>query len=183
MTLTDAKICRKCGTNNRPDNSYCRKCGAVLDITTAAINAQPKPVTPDPKGIRWRYVGVGIFVMLGLTSCFLGAAAVLYSVLDVGKSGLSGLVADLFVFIGFVGVLFLIAFGLGGVVMAWLSRRPVTKEVTIATVAVIALLGAAGSTLTADMLIVAGIVIMPSVAAAWLGTKTNKGAARGGMVR
>lgn len=183
MGTAAQKSCRKCGTPNPEDNVYCRKCGALLDISTREIEAQPKPVMPEEEGIRWRYVGVGIFVLLGLTVCFLGAAAYVGFRMNLGQSGLTGLVADFFTFLTVMGVLFLLAFGIGGVVMGWISSRAVTKEVMIAAVVVIGLLGAAGAALTDDLLIVAAILLLPSMGAAWLGTKSRRRGARSGVIR
>ena len=185
MSTESLNKCRKCGTSNRADNAYCRKCGAVLYITTTQVNAQPKPVMPDPTGLKWRFIWLGVFVMLGLVSALLFFALFLGSVTGIGANGLSGLVEDLFRLVLLTGVLFFVAFGLSGLVMAWLSKRSVTKEVVIASSVVVALLGAAGSTLTTDLLVVAGMVLPLSAAAAWLGAKLvacrKASSARGSM--
>lgn len=171
MKAEPPKICRKCATENRADNIYCKKCGAVLDVKTVQIKAQAKPVAPKLRGIGWRYVLIGVFVMLGFV-CFFGGAAFLVSKMLGFFSGGFESIADNLLSIGIgATALFVVAFGISGVVLAWLAKERITNEVSISATVVIAALGAAGAAVTVDIAIVAALLFVPSVVSAVLGVK------------
>ncbi len=164
--------CRKCGAPNRNDNIYCRRCGAVLAVGTAEVRAQKRPVSPK-RGMRWRYVLLGVFVMPGIL-CFLAFAALLIArFLGVG-GGLGGMVSNI-VRIGLLSAaLFFVAFGLGGGVLTWIARQRIPREVALSAVLVFVVLGVVGSLITSDLLIVAGGLFLPSLISAVLGGRLVK---------
>jgi hypothetical protein len=171
MEENNLKICRKCATPNREDNVYCKKCGAVLDVQTTAVKAQKKPVVPQLKEMRWRYVFIGVFVMLGIVSLMSAVALLAGQGLGFGALGFEGIASDIVRTGAIAAGLFFVAFGLSGVVLAWLARARITREVAIATTLVLAVFGVVGSLLTADALIVAGLLWVPSVASSVLGAR------------
>ena len=174
MSEENLRPCRKCKAPNRVDNTYCRKCGAVLDVGTTEIRAQRKPVMPRFEGMRWRYVLIGIFVMLGFVFFLSFAAFIAGRALGFGSGGIGSLATNI-IQIGFIAAaLFFVAFGISGVVLAWLARDRITREVALSTVLVIGMLGVVGSLLTSDFLIVAGLLFLPSLASAVLGVRLTK---------
>ena len=58
--------CRKCGTENPVTNEYCCSCGAVLQISTSVMKAQPKAKLPIVNSFQIKWVFTGLFVILGL---------------------------------------------------------------------------------------------------------------------
>ena len=164
------KPCRKCGTPNPMENIYCRKCGAVLSVSTGVIRAQRKPLVLRYAGMKWRFVPAGLFIMLGVAALGLGAAALL----GVGPA-LSGgeLGAGILNTILFIGLLFFIAFFIGGAVLSLISRRTAGPEAILASILAVMLLGVIGSALATDLLIAAAVALLPSAGAAWLGARVG----------
>ena len=170
MPGTAAEPCRKCGTHNPQENIYCRKCGAVLSVPTGLIRAQRKPLVPQNMGMKWRYVPVGLFIMLGVAALSLGAAALL----GVGPALLGGaLGAGILNTILFIGFLFFITFFIGGAVLSFICRRAATVEAILASILAVLLLGVVGSALATDLLIAAAVALLPSAGAAWLGARVG----------
>jgi hypothetical protein len=168
------KVCRKCATSNREDNVYCKKCGAVLDVQTTAVKAQKKPVVPQLKEMRWRYVLVGVFVMLGVVSLMSAVAFFTGQGLGFGSLGIDGFASEIIRTGAIAAGLFFVAFALSGAVLTWLAKSRITREVTVAVTLVLAVLGVVGSLLTDDALIVAGLLWAPSVAFALLGARLTR---------
>ncbi len=181
MDINSDKTCRKCGTKNPKQNDYCRRCGALLAISTTLIKAQKGPVLPLVKEVRVKYVILGAAAMLGLITVLLvagGAVALLLFDVSLGSSGGGSGSGNLIAVLVGTGVLFLLGFGIGGFALSWLLKgRPIAESV-IATFLVLALLAAIGYPLSNDAPIIAAIWLLPSVLAAALGNKLGK--ARGG---
>ena len=168
MQNTGTKPCRKCGTENPQENIYCRKCGTVLSVSTGLIRAQRKPLSLRSTGMKWRYVPVGLFVMLGVAAVGIGTAAVL----GIGPALLGGeLGAGIMNTILFIGMLFFVAFFVGGAVLSLICRRTAAAESMLASILAVLLLGVVGSALATDLLIAAAVALLPSVGAAWIGAR------------
>jgi hypothetical protein len=160
--------CRKCGVPNPPGNQYCKKCGAVLSVSTTILKAQRKPVKPQDTGFKWRYVWVGGFVMLGLAAVAIGTAIFLGLRVQVEERGVVG---GLAAFAVALGVVFLISFGISGFLLGLLAKRAVPREAFVAAALVVTLLGVIGSTVTYDLAITAGLLLLPTGFSAWLGSR------------
>lgn len=179
----DQPPCRKCKTPNPISNEYCRKCGAVLTVSTAEVRAQPKPVLPDRKGIRWHWVGMGSLVILGLAvvlQLILLAAA--WMVID-SPTRIYGTGSSTDNFIGFsmmAGILFLLSFVFGGIAITWLSKRHSILEPIIASFFVLLLLACAGWSVTEDAPFLAALAALPLAILAGLGGKLGELLAGGG---
>jgi len=171
MNDGNLSACRKCGTLNRIDNTYCRKCGAVLEVRTSEIRAQPKPVRPRFEGIRWRYVIIGVFVMVGLVSFLSVVSFIAAGALGMG---IDNLTRDLVQVSIITTAAFFVAFGIGGMVLSRLARQPIPREVALSTVLVMGAFGVIGSIVTSDLVIVAGVILVPSLASAVLGARLTK---------
>ncbi|MCP4602522.1 MAG: hypothetical protein GY847_18730 [Proteobacteria bacterium] len=129
--------------------------------------------------IRWQWVGLGFLVILGLMAILLGALITISwlafdLILETQIRDLSAMTEE-FIGLAIAAVtLFLAAFGLGGLAIAWLTGRSTVVEPAIAAVLVFGLLGVVGSALTDDALIVAAIISLPSVALAGLGGRMGE---------
>ena len=165
MSTAPEKLCRKCGTMNPAENAYCRKCGVVMSISTGLIRAQRKPLMLRSKGIRWRWVPLGALIMLGTAALGTvgGAALGLRPILggDAKAALLGSAISTV--------VLFFVAFFIGGLLLSRLCGRPAFPEALAASVLAVLLLGMVGSVLATDLVIAAGLVLLPSAGAAWLG--------------
>ncbi|MFO8073080.1 MAG: zinc ribbon domain-containing protein [Polyangia bacterium] len=164
--------CRKCGTPNPPSNQYCRKCGAVLSVSTGMVRAQPRTLIPLRRGFRWRWVALGALAILGATALSF-AALVAVVVLALGRridgsslgeigSRAPGLAATA------LGVL-LAAFAIGGMITSRMSRLRRVGESALAALCVLGFLAAVGTTLSSDAALVAAVMALPCAAAAGLG--------------
>ncbi len=70
--------------------------------------------------------------------------------------------------------LFLLAFGLAGIAMAWLVRGRAVVELGIASIVVLILLAVIGSALSDDVLFIAAVLLVPAAALACLGGKLGE---------
>lgn len=163
--------CRKCGTSNPTSNQYCKQCGAVLRVSTEVVRAQRAPVSPVDTRFKFRYVLIGALVMLGLS-----AAAVGLALLCGVRNGVSeaGIVGGLMMFTLSVGTIFVVSFGLSGALLSLFADRAVGRESFVAAVLVIAALGVIGSTVVFDLLITAGVLLLPTAFAAWIGARVKR---------
>ncbi|MDD5307949.1 MAG: zinc ribbon domain-containing protein [Deltaproteobacteria bacterium] len=170
--------CRKCGTSNPESNGFCRKCGAALLVSTAMVKAQKKPMTLPMRGLRWRWVALGALAMLGLSGILVGAVVAVGVLVFEARleAGVSGGPLGLPVA---AAIAFLVAFGLGGVYVARLSRGRTIAEPFIAALIVMGLFAAIGAALSPDLVFVAAVLAVPcSVLAAlggWFGELFEKG--------
>jgi hypothetical protein len=182
----ESRPCRKCKTPNPATNQYCRSCGAVLQVSTTLLKAQPKTLLPFVRKFRWKWVALGVPVILGAaTIALLGftlAAAVL---LDAGATGGTlrslGSRAPGMAVAG--GVAFLLAFALGGLVVGRMARQRSIAEPALAALIVLGLLAAAGTPLSGDAALIAAVLALPAAIAAGLGgsfgaVSEKKGSAR-----
>lgn len=170
MTDSLDKTCGKCGAVNPGTNEYCRRCGAIIGVTTAMIRAQKKPFMPRIQGVRWRWVGLGALVLLGANALAAGAAAGLFFAFFGPAAGVdAGLLGRFAGLMAALGVAGLAAFAAGGAFMGFLSRQPGAAEPALAACLVIGLLAVVGSALTSDAILVAGLALLPCAAAAGLG--------------
>ncbi|MDJ0764337.1 MAG: zinc ribbon domain-containing protein [Myxococcota bacterium] len=179
MAHVSEKPCRKCGVKNPVTNHYCRSCGAFLSVSTTAILAARKPILPAVKKIRLRWIGLSAFVILGLLSLIFGA--VLLATWVGSDSGFRGnrldssAIARDFSGTVLIGIfLFLLAFGLAGIAMAWLVRGRAVVELGIASIVVLILLAVIGSALSDDVLFIAAVLLVPAAALACLGGKLGE---------
>ncbi len=162
------KPCRKCGADNPLENGYCKKCGAVLGVATSVIRAQRKPIVPEDTSVRWRWVLIGVPMMIGLLSV-LNAAGALVGVHSLfGKAMSGGNIAGHVLMIAGMNI---VSFFIGGAVLGRIAKRTATRESVIASASAMILLGLVGSVLTKDLLITALIAVIPSTAAAWAGAR------------
>ena len=151
----------------------------MLSASTIAVRSQLKPVSPPRKGIRWRWVGLGTFLILGLITVLQGTLfLVAWLIMDlktsVGIRDLSALTNELLGLSIAAAILFLLAFGLGGAGLAWLSKRNTALEPVIAAFVVLFLLGMVGSALTKDAPIVIGVLAVPLATLAGLGGRLGE---------
>jgi hypothetical protein len=174
--MEDMGPCRKCGTQNPQSNQYCLSCGAVLNVSTAMVRAQPKTLIPFTDRFRWRWVVLGTLAILGtatiaLVGVSVTAMLVLESELEAGSLGSIGArvpglaVAGAAVFLG--------AFALGGWIVAQMSRGKTIAEPALSAMLVLGLLAGAGSALSPDALMLAAALTLPCVfmaaAGGWFG--------------
>jgi len=172
--------CRKCGTPNPKTNQYCKSCGAVLNVATAMVRAQPRTLMPFRERFRWRWVFLGALVMLGIGAfavvgigiagaVLLGAAAT-GSLTDIGSRAPG--------FAAAAGGVFLLAFALGGFAVAKMSKGRTVAEPAVASLMVLALIGATSMALSPDALVAAAILALPGALAAaaggWFGEVSSK---------
>jgi len=174
MNQEITRPCRKCGAPNPLSNEYCRKCGALLDVATAEIKAQRRPILPSVREIHWRWVGMSALVILGLMAILMGVlslvAWLVFDVINKAKFHDFGSMTDELAGLAIAAfTLFVISFGLGGLVVAWLTNQRTVVEPTIAAFVVLALLGVVGSAITDDALWAAAVMLVPSAALAGLG--------------
>ena len=170
--MEDMEPCRKCGTKNPRSNQYCLSCGAVLNVSTAMVRAQPKTLLPFTDRFRWRWVVLGTLAILGTTTLALGgvfatAMLLLKSELKTGSIGTIGARMPGLAVAG--AVVFLGAFALGGLIVARMSRGKTIAEPALAAILVLGLLAAAGSALSPDALMLAAAMTLPCVFMAALG--------------
>jgi hypothetical protein len=166
--------CRKCQAPNPKTNQYCRSCGALLDVSTTLINAQRSWILPAAKGIRWKWVLLGAFAMLGFVAILIGGLSLVTAVVAGDEIGarvtdLAGLARELFGLVIAATALFLVAFGLGGLATSLVARRRTVLESVIAGLAALLLLGAVSTALAVDAVWVVLVLALPSAALAGLG--------------
>jgi hypothetical protein len=168
----DALPCRKCQTPNPATNQYCRKCGAVLQVATALVQAQPKTLLPFTRRFRWRWVALGVPVILGAaTLAVVGIAVAATAVLDSNET--AGSLAALGsrapgLAVG-AGAAFLLAFAVGGLVVGRMAKERSIAEPALASLVVLCLLAAAASPLSGDAPLIAAVLALPAALAAGLG--------------
>jgi hypothetical protein len=109
--------------------------------------------------------------MLGLVSflsfaCFIAAEAL--------GLGIGSLTEDLVQISIIAAVVFFVAFGLSGAVLSRLAREPIPREVALSTALVIGALGVLGSIVTSDLMVVAGAILLPSLASSVLGAQLTR---------
>ncbi len=178
MNMNPVKPCRKCGTLNPPENTYCRRCGAVLGVATAVVRAQRAPLTPLATGIQYRFVLLGIPMMVGIAAVVTTAAAVLgLGPLEHGAEGMSKGILNLALI---TAGLFVVSFFPGGMLLSRMTRGAATREATVSSLLAVLLLGVIGSTWTVDLLIAASVALIPSAGAAWLGARLGGSRKRDG---
>jgi hypothetical protein len=166
--------CRKCDTENPPHNAYCRKCGAILGVSTMSIKAQPRLIMPVVSRIRWRWVGFGAAIILGLTSVLLALAALAaFGLFDISSSALrydgNVLRSNFIIIFGLACCVLLAGFFSGGIATSWISGHQKAAEPTIAACLVMILLAVVGSNLTNDALVLAAVLILPAAIVAGIG--------------
>jgi hypothetical protein len=182
----DAQPCRKCQTPNPATNQYCRKCGAVLQVSTTMVEAQPKTILPFVKRFRWKWVALGVPVILGAaTIALVGFAAIAAVVLgaSAGTGSLSSLGSRAPGLAIGGGVALLVAFALGGLVVGKMARERSIAEPALAALIVLGVLAAAGTSLSGDALLIAAVLALPCAAAAGFGGGFGAGAQKRGAVR
>ena len=174
--------CRKCQAPNPESNQYCRQCGAVLAVSTHMVRAQKSTLKPLTRGFRWRWVALGALVLLGTNTLAVVAVGVLAGSLVAraaaeGSLGALGARAPGMALAALAA--FALAFVLGGALTSVLSRLRRTTEPALAALIVLALLGAAGTTLSTDAALLAALAALPSALAAalggWIGGLAGKG--------
>lgn len=177
MTQDLPMPCRRCGAPNPPANQYCRKCGAVLSVSTAMVRQQPRPILPPIREISWRFVALAGALCLGCTFVTQGALAAISVGLglelgpDLGTA-LKGLVGVAAV----SGGLFLLSCGLSGAAVSWLARRTLVTEPALGVVLVSGVLGGFLAVLSIDALVISAITAVPGAAVAALGGYLGPGA-------
>jgi hypothetical protein len=144
----------------------------VLDVATSLVRAQPRTFIPFVQRFRWRWVGLSALVIMGTTTlAAVGVGIAAAGTLGRGGGGDSlgaaaarapGLAA---LAVGAV----LAAFCLGGIVSARMSRGRTVAESALAGLVVLALLTAAGSTLSHDAPLAAALLALPCAFVAALG--------------
>ncbi|MCP4679855.1 MAG: hypothetical protein GY854_31055 [Deltaproteobacteria bacterium] len=174
MNRETSRPCRKCGSPNPLSNEYCRQCGAVLDVATAEVKAQRRPILPAVKEIHWRWVGMSALVTLGLMAILMGVlslvAWLVFDVINQAEFYDFGAMTNEFAGLAIAAVtLFIISFGLGGLAIAWITKQHTVIEPTIAAFVVLTLLGVVGSSVTDDALWAVAVMLVPSAALAGLG--------------
>jgi len=168
----ESRPCRKCQTPNPVTNQYCRSCGAVLQVSTTLVKAQPKTILPFARKFRWKWVVLGVPVILGAATIaivgFTVAAAVL---LDPGAASgsLSSLGSRAPGLTVAGGAVFLAAFVLGGLVLGRMAGERSIAEAALASLIVLGVLAAAGTPLSNDAALIAAVLALPASIAAGIG--------------
>jgi hypothetical protein len=168
----DARPCRKCNTPNPATNQYCRSCGAVLQVSTTLVKAQPKTILPFVRRFRWKWVALGVPVILGATTIallgfalvatvLLGATAGAGSLSSIGSRAPGLLVAG--------GIVVLAAFALGGLAVGRMAKERSIAEPALASLVVLGVLAVAGTTISGDAALIAAVLALPCAAAAGFG--------------
>jgi hypothetical protein len=168
----ETRPCRKCKTPNPVTNQYCRSCGAVLQVSTTLVKAQPKTILPLVRKFRWKWVALGVPVILGAATiallAFVAASALLLD--SAATSGsLSSLGARAPGLVVFGGAMFLLAFALGGLVVGRMSGQRSIAEPALASLVVLGVLAAAGTPLSGDAALIAAVLALPAAIAAGFG--------------
>ena len=168
----DTRPCRKCKTPNPVTNQYCRSCGAVLQVSTTLVKAQPKTILPLVRKFRWKWVALGVPVILGAaTIALLGFVVVAALLFDSATTGGSlstlGSRAPGLAIAG--GVVFLLAFALGGMVVGRMAGERSIAEPALASLLVLGLLAAAATPLSGDAALIAAVLALPAAIAAGFG--------------
>jgi hypothetical protein len=175
MAQDKTKVCTKCNTPNPISNDYCRKCGAVLGVSTTLIQrAKSLLVLPVTKKMSWRWVGLGALIIIGMMSVFVAVLSLIsWMILDFSSrtgSGDLGAIFNEFIGLSIVAAtLFLAAFGFGGVLISWFAKPRTVFEPGLAAILVLVLLGTVASSLVDDAALLAGIMAVPAAILAWLG--------------
>lgn len=173
--------CRKCKTPNPATNQYCRSCGAVLQVSTSLIEAQPKTILPFVRRFRWKWFALGVPVILGTaTLAMVGFAAIAFAIFDMSyRAGTLASLGSQAPWLAVAGCgAFLLAFVLGGLIVGRVARQRLIAEPALSSLFVLGVLAAVGTPVSRDAALVAAGFALPSAAAAglgsWLGTVTQK---------
>jgi len=154
----------------------------VLRVSTTSVLAQLKPIEPADKRIHWRWVGLGVLVILGMMTFLLGTFLFVASTTISAEENIRDLSAliDEYLGLAIAGTTsFLLSFGVGGMAITWLANRRAILEPAIAAAAVLALLAIVGWTLTKDAPLVAAALALPAAALAALGGRLGEMLPRG----
>ena len=168
--------CRKCGALNPAQNDYCASCGAILQVSTSMMKAQPKPVTPVVHRFEQRWLLTAVFVFLGvwvLSLVFFVVFARFFfhaSINDMsfGETGIQTRMMP--VLLPALAVATLLYLG-AGVLISQLAQTAKTLETIIAAALVSILIGVAGSIISSDFLLVSVLVGAPGVVVAGIGAR------------
>lgn len=174
--------CRKCGEPNPETNQYCQKCGAVLHVSTRMVQAQPKAIHPIIHKFSKRWLLIGLFTMLGAaTFAALIAFVLLIFVFSIKIGSANGGLLNtgaVGVFI-LVALVFLCAFGIGGFLITWISKKVRVLEPALSALIVVLIVGVLGRSISTDALIGALLLSVPSAVFAglggWIGGFSTKG--------
>ena len=168
--------CRKCKTLNPSSNQYCLSCGAVLNVSTAMVRAQPKTLMPLRNRFSWKWLLLGTLAMLGISALALvGGGALLASSIGaaVGSGSLTSTAAKAPGMAVLCAVLFLLSFLLGGWAVARMSKGRTVIEPVIASLLVLGILGGASASLSPDAIWIAAVAALPcalvSALGGWIG--------------
>ncbi len=173
MSTLSQQPCRKCRTLNPVGNQYCRKCGAVLEVSTTEVRAQPRPIKPTIKEIRWRWIALGALVVLGVVTLLLGIFITLtYLIMSSTFEQTKDLAAAAEHFGGVMAggaMVFIAAFGIGGAATTWLSRQSSFVEPALSALIVVVLLTIIATSMVDGALWITGILVAPCIFMAGLG--------------
>ena len=161
-------VCRKCGAGNPDTNEYCVGCGAMLKVSTMAMEAQPRAVVPVIRRFSVRWMLLGVPVMLGMGAVAAGIG-VLLGVLATGVTGGGSLRGMATHFLLTLGALVAVFFAAGGAMMSRFSGEARVAEAAIGAVLSALLMGLAAMSLGADLLVAALVLSVPGALVAGIG--------------
>jgi len=155
--------CRKCGTPNPKSNQYCKNCGAVLSVATFQVKAHISTLFPVIVGFRWRWVLLGVPVLLGTVFVSaVGIAALLGVMIRNFKGGSLLFVWAKTPIVAIISILlFMSAFTLGGFMIARVSGKHTVAEPAVASLFVLLCLTLAGFSVSTDAIWVGALFALP----------------------
>ncbi|MBN2526878.1 MAG: zinc ribbon domain-containing protein [Deltaproteobacteria bacterium] len=168
--------CRKCGAANPPSNQYCAACGAVLQVSTAMMAAQPKAVAPHMHQFEKKWLFASIFVFLGVfVICvalfFVFATLFLDAVATDVAFGETALKTGLIKVMVFTLILVTVLYFAAGILVSRLAQDKKTLEAALGTMISSIAVGIGGSLFSSDFLLLSLVCGIPGAAIAALGAR------------
>lgn len=170
--------CRKCGAGNPTTNQYCASCGAILQISTGMMEAQPKAVTPSYHSFEKRWLLISVFVLFGFVAVAAGVIVLLASIFFQAsvsdmEFGLTGINTSA---IGMIVLTVIVVSGLffgAGMLISSLAKDVKQTETVLASIIVALIIGIFGQIVSSDFLWVSLLFFIPSTICvgigAWVG--------------
>jgi hypothetical protein len=168
------KICRKCSAENPDTNQYCKNCGAVLEVSTKMVMAQPKTIIPPIKRIKKRWIIYGMLIMFGsIAVATLLSSFIIFMIFNASDKNITELWYNNPGLPVFIVAIYLILFFAGGLIITVITKSVTVAEPAIAAVLAIICIGAAAGSISGDALYGVMILTIPgsvsSAAGGWAG--------------
>lgn len=172
----DINNCRKCGAKNPESNQYCASCGAILQVSTAMIAAQPKSAFLQYHRFQNRWLIISIFVLLGVW-VISALATLVFSALFLNISVESMTFGETEMTTSAIPILFhglgilSVSFFLAGFFISRIARDTKIVETVVSAIIVSIFIGVSGTIISADFLIASLLLGLPGAVAVGLGAR------------